>query len=124
MIPKRHQANKWRLIVDLSSPKGGSVNDGVDRSLCSFDYIAVTDIGDVVLGLGRGALLAKSDIRHAYRQVPVHPAVGDAVAGACVLRRSTALRLALGADYILGRRGRLGVGAQSEGSIARISLHG
>ena len=31
---KRHQANKWRLIVDLSSPKGGSVNDGVDRSLC------------------------------------------------------------------------------------------
>ena len=73
VIPKRHQANKWSLIVDLSSPKGGSVNDGVDRSLCSFDYIAVTDIADVVLGLGRGALLAKSDIRHAYRQVPVHP---------------------------------------------------
>ena len=73
MIPKRHQANKWRLIVDLSSSKGGSVNDGVECSLCSFDYIAVTDIADVVLGLGRGALLAKSDIRHAYRQVPVHP---------------------------------------------------
>ena len=29
VIPKPHQPGKWRLITDLSSPKGGSVNDGV-----------------------------------------------------------------------------------------------
>ena len=35
MIPKRHSPNNWRLIVDLSSPKGNSVNDGIDKELCS-----------------------------------------------------------------------------------------
>ena len=29
VIPKGHTPGKWRLIVDLSSPKGGSVNDGI-----------------------------------------------------------------------------------------------
>ena len=30
VIPKPHQAGKLRLITDLSSPAGSSVNDGVD----------------------------------------------------------------------------------------------
>ncbi len=29
LVPKEHHPGKWRLIVDLSSPKGASVNDGV-----------------------------------------------------------------------------------------------
>ena len=28
VIPKRNRPNKLRLIVDLSSPEGNSVNDG------------------------------------------------------------------------------------------------
>ena len=32
VIPKANQPGKWRLILDLSSPDGSSVNDGVDRS--------------------------------------------------------------------------------------------
>ena len=31
VIPKRHAPNKWRLIVDLSSPTGSSVNDGISK---------------------------------------------------------------------------------------------
>ena len=27
LVPKEHHPGKWRLIVDLSSPKGASVND-------------------------------------------------------------------------------------------------
>ena len=27
VIPKRNRPNKWRLIVDLSSPEGHSVNE-------------------------------------------------------------------------------------------------
>ena len=49
------------------------VNDGIARDLCSFSYISVADIASVVLSLGQGTLLAKSDIKHAYRQVPIHP---------------------------------------------------
>ena len=30
VIPKKHAQNEWRMILDLSSPEGCSVNDGVD----------------------------------------------------------------------------------------------
>ena len=29
VIPKKHQPGKWRLILDLSSPLGHSINDGI-----------------------------------------------------------------------------------------------
>ena len=73
VIPKRHQPGKWRLIVDLSSPVDHSVNDGIDARLCSLTYVSVDDIAAALLRLGRGALIAKADIKSAYRQVPVHP---------------------------------------------------
>ena len=50
---------EWRLIVDLSHPKGASVNDGVEPELCSMKYMSVDE--------------AVSDIESAYRTVPVHP---------------------------------------------------
>ena len=34
VIPKS-TPGKWRLILDLSSPHGKSVNDGIDKTLCS-----------------------------------------------------------------------------------------
>ena len=73
VIPKGHTPGKWRLIVDLSSPKGSSVNDGISPDLCSLSYISVDDISKAVASLGRGALLAKIDIKSAYRIVPIHP---------------------------------------------------
>ena len=73
VISKPHQPGKWRLITDLSSPKGASVNDGVSPSLCSVSYASVDDAVRCILALGQGALLAKFDIASAYRMVPVHP---------------------------------------------------
>ncbi len=35
LIPKGNQPGRWRLITDLSSPKGGSVNDTISPLLCS-----------------------------------------------------------------------------------------
>ena len=64
---------KCRLIVDLSYPCGRSVNDGIAGSMCSLSYVSVESAAQAVLLLGRGALLAKMDIRDAYRSVPVHP---------------------------------------------------
>jgi len=72
VIPKG-QTGKWRLIVDLSSPHGHSVNDGIDRELCSLSYVSVEDVASSILLLGRGALMAKIDIKNAYRLIPVHP---------------------------------------------------
>ena len=73
VIPKKHKPNKWRLILDLSHPESFSVNDGIERALCSLKYISVDEIGDMILQVGKGALLAKADIESAYRNVPVHP---------------------------------------------------
>ena len=73
VIPKGHQTGKWRLIVDLSSPHGESVNDGIDKELCTLSYVSVDDIVKTILTLKKGALMAKVDIKNAYRLLPVHP---------------------------------------------------
>ena len=72
VIPKG-TTGKWRLIVDMSFPEGSSVNDGVSESLCSLTYIGVKDAVKAVVARGRGTLLAKVDIKSAYRNIPVHP---------------------------------------------------
>ena len=58
VIPKSHQPGKWHLIVDLSHPEGRSVNDGIDSSLISLQYVRVDDIAKQLLQLGPGALMA------------------------------------------------------------------
>ena len=71
VIPKRGQPGKWRLIVDLSSPRGLSVNDGIDREEFTLQYIRVDQIIQMVSDLGRSALMAKFDVESAYRNVAV-----------------------------------------------------
>ena len=73
VIPKLHQQGKWRLITDLSSPVGQSVNDGVDSRLCSISYASIDDAVRRIMRLGQGTVLAKFDIASAYRVVQVHP---------------------------------------------------
>ena len=72
VIPKKSQPGKWRLIVDLSSPHGFSVNDGVSEALCSLRYPSFDLAIKLLLRQGQGALLSKLDIKEAYRMVPVH----------------------------------------------------
>ena len=71
VIPKSHQHNKWRLIFDLSSPRGHSVNDGVPKELCSMSYVSVDDAVRKILDSGPGSMLAKIDIKSAFRRIPV-----------------------------------------------------
>ena len=72
-IPKRNKPGKWRLIVDLSSPAGASVNDGISPEFSSVSYVSVDHLSSLVLSAGRGAFLVKADIKEAYRMLPVHP---------------------------------------------------
>ena len=74
VIPKSHQKDKWRLIVDPSHPKSHSVNDGIPKSLCGLSYITVDDAINKILELGPNTLMAKIDIKSAFRLLPVHPA--------------------------------------------------
>ena len=73
VIPKQGQPGKWRLILDLSSPHEHSVNDGIASDLCSIKYATVDSAVQKILQLGKNTLLAKIDIEHAYRNIPIHP---------------------------------------------------
>ena len=41
--------------------------------MCSLSYISVDDVAARVMRQGRGALMAKFDLKSAYRQVLIHP---------------------------------------------------
>ena len=73
VIPKKAK-DTWRLIIDLSSPHGHSINDLIPQSWSSLSYVTVDMIADRIRELGPGTMLAKLDIRSAFRIVPVHPA--------------------------------------------------
>lgn len=71
VIPKK--SGKWRLIVDLSHPPDKSVNNGIQGDACSLTYMTVADAVEVIAEQGQGTLLAKVDVKSAYRIIPVHP---------------------------------------------------
>lgn len=48
VIPKGHQENKWRLIVDLSALDRHSINNGIKPELCSLEYTKVNDAFKVI----------------------------------------------------------------------------
>ncbi len=75
VIPKKRNSGKWWLIVNLSAPEGMSVNDGIDKTLCSLAYVSFDTVVDSILSLGRGTEMAKMDVKQAYRMVPVCPKI-------------------------------------------------
>ena len=73
LVPKSHQVDKFRMIVDLSSPRGHSTNDSISKELSSIMYASVDDAVEQIIHLGRGTQLVKVDLQNAYRNIPVHP---------------------------------------------------
>ena len=71
-VPKK-RSHKWRLILHLSFPPGRSVNDGIDINAFPLRYSTVIDAMDSAMLLGRGALMAKIDVKSAFRLCPVNP---------------------------------------------------
>ena len=76
-VPKT-DPNERRVIVDLSWPKGISVNDGIQMD----EYLGETyelllptvdSIISLIWSCGRGAMIYKRDLKSAYRQFGVDP---------------------------------------------------
>ena len=70
LVPKKEPGD-FRLIHHLSYPKGESVNDNIDHDLCSVQYTRFDSAVEMVQRLGPGAMLAKADIKSAFRLLPV-----------------------------------------------------
>jgi hypothetical protein len=71
VVPKRDGG--WRIIYDLSSPSGTSVNDFIDPNTFSLTYCTIDDAAKMVLTAGKNCLMGKIDLKHAFRNVPVRP---------------------------------------------------
>ena len=57
----------------MSSPRGASVNDGIDPQLFTLQCITVDQIIRMVANYGPGAVMAKFDVEAAYRNIAIHP---------------------------------------------------
>ncbi len=77
MVPKKndegHQVG-WRKITYLSYPRTGtfrSVNSNIDPDT-HVKYQTFDQVVSLYMELGRGSFLAKSDLKLAFRQLPIH----------------------------------------------------
>ena len=72
LVPKK-EAGAFRLIHDLSFPKGDSVNCGIPRGCCSVAYEDFDYFVSLLAQVGQGCYITKADIESAFRIIPMHP---------------------------------------------------
>ena len=72
VVPKK-TPGEFRLIHHLSFPKGASVNDSISSEHSTVSYCRVDDAIALIKSLGRGCFLAKTDIKSAFRIIPIRP---------------------------------------------------
>ena len=72
LVPKK--SGKMRMITHLSAPAGRSINDFIPKDLYSLQYTSVDDAITMIQNHGPGALMAKTDVKQAFRLIPVQPA--------------------------------------------------
>ena len=70
-VPKKDGTH--RLIIDLSSPSGLSINDFISKKDYSVTFSKFDDVVSMLKSLGKSALMARLDIKHAFRLYPVSP---------------------------------------------------
>lgn len=72
IVPKK-VPGEFRLIHHLSFPKGSSVNDGISPEHTSVRYATIGEAIKPIMNAGQGCFLAKTDIKNAFRIIPIHP---------------------------------------------------
>ena len=70
---QEEQARQMAADLNLSAPEGSSINAGVQPDNCSLSYTSVDEVARGIRECGRGAEMAKINIKSAYRNIPVHP---------------------------------------------------
>ena len=73
-IRAKKAPGEYRVIHDLSFPyDGNSINDGIPRDQATVKYASVYDAIKAILKFGHNTFLAKTDIRSAFRIIPIAP---------------------------------------------------
>ena len=69
VVPKKNGG--WRVIMHLSAPPGSSVNDHISSEDFTLHYTTIDDAVQLISSHAPGAMLAKVDLKSAFRMVPV-----------------------------------------------------
>ncbi len=72
LVPKKVPGD-FRLIHHLSFSKGQLINNGIAPEHTHVQYATIADAIRLVKRAGRGCLLAKTDIKSAFRIIPIYP---------------------------------------------------
>ena len=72
VVPKK-SPGEFRLIHHLSYPQGTSINDGISSENSSVHYATIQDAIRFIKLAGPGCFLAKTDIKNAFRIIPINP---------------------------------------------------
>ncbi|PPQ82976.1 hypothetical protein CVT24_012098, partial [Panaeolus cyanescens] len=72
-ITRKRKPAKRRMINHLSWPKGSSVNDGIPDHQATICYDMFERAVDDLVQSGPGSLMAKLDLKEAFRHVPIRP---------------------------------------------------
>lgn len=72
LVPKK-ETGQYRLIHDLSYPKGDSVNSHIPEEFTSVSYQNIETVIELVQSYGFNCLMSKADIKDAFRLIPLHP---------------------------------------------------
>ena len=59
----------WHSIYHLSAPFGSSTNDWIDPDAYTLSYCSVDDTFAILSALGKGTLMAKVDLKNAFRLI-------------------------------------------------------
>ena len=70
-VPKK-KPGEYRIIHHLSYPEGGSINDFICEELSTVRYCKFDDAVALVILLGKGCLMSKTDVESAYRILPLN----------------------------------------------------
>lgn len=71
LVPKK-ESGKYRVIHDLSFPKGDSINSSIPTEFTSVSYENIENVIKLVQGHHCNALMAKADVEDAFRLLPIH----------------------------------------------------
>ena len=72
LCPKKQEGD-FRMIHHLSYPENNSVNSGIPEEFSTVSYATIQQAIATAKVLGKGSFLAKSDIKSAFRLLPIHP---------------------------------------------------
>lgn len=72
IVPKK-TPSEFRLIQHLSFPQGSSINKFIPSDFLSVSYATFSDAISSLKRTGRDSFMTKTDIKSAFRFIPVHP---------------------------------------------------